>query len=133
MRRAILLLAALAVAPGASAQDFRIEEMKSVTALEVDGIKAKTIAFTDYRTDQLADPGSGLIKFEDWARERPLQKQFLSLYPNYDEPMVTKTSLDGTKRVIKEKLHIYVAEARFVLAKAPDKVDLARYATLPVI
>jgi hypothetical protein len=133
MRGAILLLAAFAFASSASAQDFRIEEAKSVTALDLDGLKPKTIAFTDYKTDQLADPGSGLIKFEDWARERPVQKQFLSLYPSYVEPMATKTTPDGTQRLTKEKLHMYVAEARFVLAKAPDKVDLARYATLAVL
>jgi hypothetical protein len=133
MRGALLLLAAFAFASGANAQDFRIEEAKSVTGLDVDALKPKTIAFTDFRTDPLADPGSGLIKFEDWARERPLQKQFLSLYPAYVEPMATKTAPDGTRRLQKEKLHMYVAEARFVLAKAPDKVNLARYATLPVL
>jgi hypothetical protein len=133
MRRAAILLAALALPCGAVAQDFRIEETKSIATLAVDAIKPKTIAFTDHRTDQLVDPGSGLFRFEDWARERPLQKQFLCLYPDYVEPTVTKTSLDGTSRLTKEKLHMYVAEARFVLPKAPDKVDLTRYSTLPVL
>jgi hypothetical protein len=131
MRRAILLLAALA-ASGASAQDFRTEETKSVTGFDLERLKPKTIAFADRGSDELTDPG-GLIKFEDWARERPVQKQFLSLYPSYVEPMATKTSADGTTRLQKEKLHIYVAEARFILAKPPGNVDLARYATLSVL
>ena len=37
-------------------------------AMPVDQLKPKTIAFSDHRKDPLADPGTGLIRFEDWAR-----------------------------------------------------------------
>ena len=124
MRRAVLLLAALAFASGASAQDFRIEEMKSVTALDVDGIKprpsrSRITVPTSSPILAAGSSGSRTGRANDRCRSSSS-----GLYPSYVEPTVTKTSLDGTSRLTKEKLHMYVAEARFVLAKAPDKVDL---------
>jgi hypothetical protein len=121
---AFLALLLVAMAP-AGAQEFRIEEMTELGAK----LKPGTIAFTDHRNDELTDPKSGLIRFADWARAKPLQKQVLSLFPGYDEPTVDIT-VNGTTKSHKKKLHMYVAEARFELARAPGSIDLARFATL---
>jgi hypothetical protein len=130
MPRAIGLLAGLVISVSSpNAQEFRIEEVTSVTAVPVGELKPKTIVFNDYRKDELADPGSGLIRFDAWARVKPVQKQFLALYPTYVEPTTTRTA-DGVSRTSKERLYMYVAEARFALARPPGSVDLARYATL---
>ncbi|HEY2135891.1 MAG TPA: hypothetical protein VGH49_08370, partial [Xanthobacteraceae bacterium] len=100
----------------------------SVAALPVSQLAPQTIAFADHKDDNLVDKGSGLIRFDDWAQTRLVQKQFLGLFPSYDEPTVTV----GT-RSHKKRLHMYVAEARFVLNRAPEAIDLTRYATLPFL
>lgn len=133
MHRAIaLLLVLLACAAAAAADDFAIEEVTSLGAAGIDQLKPRVIAFTDHRKGDLADPVTGLIRFEDWARVRPVQKQFLSLYPAYVEPIVDVTVEGVTKPTI-EKLQMYVAEARFMIDKPPAAVDLTRYATLPFL
>jgi hypothetical protein len=116
----------------AAAADFTIEEVSSLGAVGVGQLKPTVIAFTDHRKDDLADPATGLIRFEDWARVRPVQKQLLSLYPAYVEPIVDVTH-DGVTKPTIEKLQIYVAEARFLVNKPPAAVDLTRYATLPFL
>jgi hypothetical protein len=129
--RVALLAAALATIPaGLSAQEFRIEEVASAT--DAAQIKPKTIAFSDRQGGALADPVTGLIRFEDWERTRPAHKQALSLYPAYAEPTITVT-VHGINKPYKEKLHMYVAEARFVVAKPPSTIDLARFMSLPFI
>jgi hypothetical protein len=130
--RAAILAMLLAWAPAAGAGDFAIEEVTSLGATGVGQLKPNVIAFTDHRKDDLADPATGLIRFEDWARVRPVQKQFLSLYPAYVEPIVDVTVSGVTKPTI-EKLQMYVAEARFLVFKPPAAVDLARYASLPFL
>ena len=127
-----LLVGALACASVARAQEFAVIDVPSVTAKAPGDLKAKTIAFSDHRKDEPADPGTGLIRFEDWARARALQKQVLSLYPNYAEPTVKITANGVTKSRV-EKLHMYVADARFVIARPPASLDLARYTTLPFL
>src|SRR5262249_30817158 len=57
--------AATAGAAPAGAQDFTIVEFPSVTALAPADVKPRMIAFFDHRKDELADPGTGLIRFED--------------------------------------------------------------------
>src|SRR5215831_13930358 len=85
--RTIALLLAWLLAPAAAhAQEFAVVDVPSVTGLPLEQLRPRTIAFNDHRNDELADPGTGLIRFEDWARARPLQKQALSLYPGYVEP-----------------------------------------------
>ncbi len=131
--RAIALLGGvLACTPAASAQEFTLVEVPSVTALAPADTKPKTIAFTDHRSDELADPGTGLLRFDDWARARPLQKQVLSLYPGYVEPRFN-TTVNGVTKAHHEKLHMYVAEARFVVGKPPGSLDLSRLTTLPFL
>ena len=129
LRAIALLPALLACVPAAGAQEFALVEVPSVAALAPGDVKPKTIAFTDHRNDELADPGTGLMRFEDWARARPLQKQILSLYPSYVEPTFN-TTVNGVTKSHHEKLHMYVAEARFVVGKPPASLDLARLTTL---
>jgi hypothetical protein len=134
-RYAFLLgLAALAAASSArvEAQEFRIEEATSLAALAVEGLKPKTITFVDRPGDELIDPDVGLIRFEDWAQAKPLEKQFLTPFPSYLEPTVEAT-VDGVRKRFKEKLHMYVGEARFVLARPPASIDLASLVTLPFV
>ena len=109
------------------AQEFALVEVPSVTGMAVDQLKPKTIAFNDHRQDPLADQGTGLLRFEDWARVYAVQKQMLSLHPAYVEPTLT-IKVDGVAKPVKEKLHMYVAEARFLVGKPPG--DLARFTTV---
>jgi hypothetical protein len=126
---AIALFLGLVVADTAGAQEFAVVDVPSVTALAAEQLRPRTIAFTDHRNDEIADPGTGLIRFEDWARARPLQKQMLSLYPGFVEPTFN-VKANGVTKPFTEKLHMYVAETRFVLAKPSGSLGLARFASL---
>jgi len=130
----LLGLAALAAGEGthAGAQEFRIEEAASPAELAVDRLKPRTIAFIDRPSEELIDPDTGLIRFEDWAQARPLEKQFLTPFPSYLEPTVEAT-VDGVRKRFKEKLHMYVGEARFALARPPGAIDLASFVALPCV
>jgi hypothetical protein len=124
--RSIALLAVLALLPVSShAQEFKVEETPSVAERPITELKPKTIAFAD-------QPGEDgvFIRYEDWAKAKPLQAQFLSLYPGYTEPNLD-IIVDGVKKRYREKLHMYVAEARFIVAKPPSSINLAQLATLP--
>jgi hypothetical protein len=133
---AALLLGLTAFAATSSAQigaqEFRLEEATSLAALAVDGLKPKTIAFLDRPSEELIDPDAGLVRFEDWAQARPVEKQFLTPFPSYVEPHVEVT-VDGVRKRIKEKLHMYVGEARFVLTRPPGSIDLASFVTMPFV
>jgi hypothetical protein len=131
---AIVGLAILTAGPPewAEAQEFRIEEVNSIAGLAVEQLKPKSIAFTDRPGDELIDPDTGLARFEDWAQARPVQRQFLSPYPSYLEPNVEIT-VDGVRKRVKEKLHMYVGQARFALGRAPDALDLAGFVALPFV
>ena len=111
------------------AQEFRLEEAASIADIPPGRLKPDTIAFSDHRNDQITDAKSGLIRFADWGKAKPLQKQLLSPYPNYEEPSITAT-IGGTTKTLKRRLHIYVAEARFEIARSPNAIDLTRYVSL---
>lgn len=133
LRRMPLVLAALLGSVGGlCAQDFRIEEVPSVAAVAPAQLEPRTIVFSDHHDEESSDSGDGLISFEEWARERPVQKQLLSLFPGYREPTI-KVSVHGIARSYTEKLHMYVAEARFLIGKPPGEIDLGRYARLDVL
>lgn len=133
MQRATLSLAALVLGVAvAGAAEFKVEDIPAVANLDVAKMKPNTIYFSDYRKDELADPGTGFIKFEEWTRGRPAQKQLLSLYPTYIEPTVNVTANGVTKPKL-VGLYMYVAGARFLLGKAPGTIQLNRYTTLPFI
>jgi hypothetical protein len=133
MGRSRVLASLVALAVGVSGSmargaEFRIAEVRSLGAADAGPLQPHIIAFTDHRDEPLADATTGLIRFEDWARAMSVQKQFLSLYPSFVEPMVDLTE-NGVTKPYKEKLHMYVAEARFMLSKPAPSIDLARYVT----
>lgn len=128
IRRAIAAATALVgLAAPLAAQEFQIEDVPAQAAVDPGQLKPKTILFRDRRT--LGDPTTALVKFEDWERADPLQKRLLSLYPAYAEPTI-KVTLHGVTKPYKEKLHVYVASARFLIGKPLSGLDLARYANL---
>ncbi|MXQ14184.1 hypothetical protein [Microvirga makkahensis] len=132
-RPCLIALAALLLSVIPSmAEVFRMEEVSSVTAVAPERIKAKTILVSDHAGDKIADGDTGLMRFEDWARERPQQKRFLSLFPSYAEPLI-KVSVHGIEKPYTEKLHVYVVEARFLIGKPADAIDLDRFASLEVL
>jgi hypothetical protein len=122
---AVLLFAASA----SLAQEFRLEEVASIAEITPDKLQPNTVFFTDYRNDKITDTTSGLIRFADWAKEKPLQKQLLSPYGGYEEPNITAT-IGGKTKTLKRRLHVYIAEARFEIARAPNMIDLTRYVNL---
>jgi hypothetical protein len=125
--RLIALLSGLALFPAsAHAQEYRLEEAASF-AIAVADLKPKTIVFVD----QPGEAQDGVfITYEDWAKKSPVQQQFLGLYPGYSEPN-TDIIVDGVKKRYREKLHMYVAEAKFIVARSPSSINLPQFATLP--
>jgi len=115
---------------GAAEQDFRMQETAALPALGTTALAPRTIVFTDHRNDELADAATGLFHFSDWERARPQQKQLLSLFPSYEEPAA---GTDAAGKPRKQRLHVYVAEARFAVAKPVASIDLARMVTLPML
>jgi hypothetical protein len=131
-RHAIALVALIGSLSAASAEDFRIEDAGSPPNLDVARLKPRTIAFSDGAGS--AAGVANLIAFADWTRMLPAQKKFLSLFPAYSEPTVTKAaSPDAPAGPVLEKLNMYVAQARFILDRPPGAFNLARYVTLPFL
>jgi hypothetical protein len=98
----------------------------------VAALKPGTIAFSDGAAS--ASAAANLIAFTEWGRTLPAQKKFLSLYPAFAEPTITKAaSADAPAGPVLEKLEMYVAQARFILNKAPGSFNLARYVALPFL
>jgi len=116
----------------AQAQEFQVVKAASLGSVPVDQLKPKTVIFNDHREDELFERGTGFVKFEDWARLLPAQKQFLNLYPGFVEVMTTRT-VDGQAKTYKDRMHMYIAEARFLLNKPASAIDLGKYTTLPFI
>ena len=85
MRHAIVLVGWLGSLSAAGAQDFRIEDVGSALSFDVAQLKPGVIAFSD-QGGAAAAGEIDLIHFEDWARSRPTEKKFLSLFPGYTEP-----------------------------------------------
>jgi hypothetical protein len=125
------LLAAPASHAGAQTPEFRIDNVSSARKVDVARLAAGAIEFSDH-TGAATGSESALIPFDDWASRQPIEKKFLALFPSYVEPVVTPeaNSADPAQKPYTEKLYMYVAQARFVLAKAPGDIDLSRYVTL---
>src|SRR5262245_14873042 len=81
----------------ANAAEFSLVEVPSIADTPVSQMKASSIVFSDQPGDGLVDPAVGFIRYEDWAKARPVHQQFLSLYPGYSEPNVD-IIVDGTRR-----------------------------------
>jgi hypothetical protein len=114
------------------AQDFRLEEVASLADIRPDQLKAKSIAFADRAPENLLEPGTIFMRYDAWAKARPLEQQLLGLYPGYVEPN-TDLVVDGVKKHYKEKLDMYVAQGRFVLPRPGASLDLARLIALPFV
>jgi hypothetical protein len=128
-----VVMAGLCSASPAAEQDFQIAEVKAARDVGVADIKAGVIYFSDRTSPGAVDSETALSKFGDWADKHPNENKFLALFPGYTEPTVSKTTSGGdTEKNAKvtEKLYMYVAQARFVLDRAPASVDLSHYVTL---
>jgi len=131
MRMFLALIAGLAlISAAAEAQQFKVEDVASAEAIPVAQLKPATIAFSDRR--ESSDPADIFIPYDEWAKAKPLQQQLLSLYPGYAEPN-EDIVIDGPKKHYRQKLQMYVAQARLVLNRAPASLDLAHFVTLPFV
>jgi hypothetical protein len=110
-----------------AATEVKLTEVSTLAGL--DSIQPFTVAFSDHPDGQPADPAASLIAFDNWAVTRPVQKYFLSPFPDYTEKVLSAGPDGGTKPTV-EKLHMYVAEARFVIAKPPQAIDLSQYVSI---
>jgi hypothetical protein len=141
MRRAVALilavlggalLAASCSASVALAQQFRIDDVSSARKAETERLAPGTIEFSDSGGPTAGGNETALIPFEAWATRQPIEKKFLALFPTYVEPVVNKevNGAEPAQKPYTEKLYIYVAQARFMLAKPSATIDLSRYVTL---
>ncbi len=115
----------------AGAQEFQIVKVASVAGSAVDKLESKTIFFNDHRADETSDKGA-FIHFDEWSRTKPVQKQFLSLFPSFAEGKIHRI-VDGAKKEVRDELQMYITEARFKLSRPADSIDLTRFTTLPFI
>src|SRR6516162_7350073 len=119
-------------------QDFRIDDVNSALQADVTRLTSNAIEFSDHTTAAGGiDSETALMPFAAWASSHPIEKKFLALFPSYVEPVLGSDAADGTDKATEkpytERLYMYVAQARFVLTKAPAAIDLSRYATLPFL
>ncbi|MGA7790563.1 MAG: hypothetical protein WCA56_20640 [Xanthobacteraceae bacterium] len=120
----------------ADAPDFQIVEVGAARDTAVTDIKPNTIDFSDHTSPGSIDSETALSRFVDWADKHPNEKKYLALFPSYAEPTVGKTTTSGAAQKtekVTEKLYMYVAQARFILDKAPASIDFSHYVTLPFL
>jgi hypothetical protein len=138
MRRAAVLasiagalLAAQWLSAVAQTMEFRIDNVSSARKVDATRLAAGAIEFSDHTAAGITS-ASALMPFDEWASRQPIEKKFLALFPTYVEPLVNTEASpgDAAQKPYTEKLYMYVAQARFVLAKAPNAIDLSRYVTL---
>jgi hypothetical protein len=131
MRYSIALLIGLVTTAGEStaAQEFQIVRVNSVSGFAIDQLKPNTIIFNDGRAD---DTSNGFVRFDDWSRLKPIQKQYMALYPTYTEQTVTRV-IDGVSKTYRDEMQLYIVEARLKVSRPPSSIDLKRYTTLPFI
>jgi hypothetical protein len=116
----------------AAAPDFTIDNVGSARKTDAAQLKSGTIEFSDRTSAGGIDSETALIRFDEWADKDPVEKKFLALFPSYTEPTVGKT-VNGATRQVTEKLYMYVAQARFLIDRAPGAIDLSHYVTLPFL
>jgi hypothetical protein len=132
------LIAVACAASAALAQQFRIDDLTSARKTEPERLAPGTIEFSDRELgDRAGAPGgsneTALIPFDEWASRQPAEKKFLALFPGYTEPVISKElsgAESGRKAPYTEKLYMYVAQARFILARPAATIDLSHYVTL---
>ncbi len=128
-RHALVLLGLLGSTTAAGAQDFQITDVNAAAMADVAQLKPGSIAFNDQWGSEAAEASPRLIHFDDWAAKHPNQKKFLALFPSYAEPTIARPT-NGAPGPMVDKLYMYVAEARFIVDRAPGAVDLSRYVNL---
>jgi hypothetical protein len=111
------------------AADFHIDEIASARRADIGQLKPGTIEFSDQTSAGGVNSETALSHFDDWARKHPNEKKFLALFPGYTEPTVGK-AVNGNTAQVKEKLYVYVAQARFLLDRVPGSIDLSHDVTL---
>ena len=134
-RRAVVLTSiagALFAASHSIAQttEFRIDNVSSARKADTTRLAAGAIEFSDHTGAAGTTSESALMPFDEWASQQPIEKKFLALFPNYVEPLINSEDSSAEPAQKPEKLYMYVAQARFMLAKAPSAIDLSRYVTL---
>ena len=129
IRHALVLVGVVGFAAGARAEDYRVDEVSSARHADVAQIKPGVIAFSDQTGGGAGQSEKALTAFADWAKDHPDEDKFLALYPGYSEPTIVRADIKNGQPIV-EKLNMYVAQARFILDRAPSAVDLGRYATL---
>jgi hypothetical protein len=122
----------LCFAAAAEAQNFTIDDVAAARQADVAQLKSGTIAFSDHTGAGAINSETALMHFDDWASKDPIEKKFLALFPSYVEATIDKP-VDGKTSSIIEKLDVYVAQARFILDRAPGAVDAAHFVTLPFL
>jgi hypothetical protein len=134
IRHTIVLAALIGSVSAASAQQFHIADVASARNVNAAQLKPATVAFSDKPGSDAADPNLDLVHFDDWATKRPVDKKYLALFPSYVEPLIGKVengkAPDGSTKTEVQKLYVYVAQARFLVDRAPTAIDLSRYVTL---
>ena len=127
-----VLLAAQWFYAMAQMAEFRIDNVSSARKVDAARLASGAIEFSDHTGGAATTSESALMPFDEWANRQPIEKKFLALFPNYVEPLVDTEASPGepAQKPYTEKLYMYVAQARFVLAKAPSAIDLSRYVTL---
>ena len=134
IRHAIVLAALMSLVSTAGAQQFHIADVASARNVNAAQLKPATVAFSDKPGTDAADANLDLIHFDEWATKRPIEKKYLALFPSYTEPVIGKVENgktdEGSAKTEVQKLYVYIAQARFVLDRAPGAVDLSRYVTL---
>jgi hypothetical protein len=133
IRHAVVLVGLIGSASIVDAQDshvndFHIDEVSAARRVDVAQLKPGTIEFSDWTNGGAADSEAALLHFDDWASKHPTEKKFLALFPSYTEPVIDKPA--NGKAPITEKLYIYVAQARFLLDRAPGAINLPHDVTL---
>ncbi len=122
LQAALLVAASFAATPTHAADDFKLDLVASVAAVPVTALKPRVIVFSETRLGEKADLPAELIPFDEWLRDKPVQRRFLAMLPDFREPLLKE---GGTA-----KLSMYVAEARFRLPKPAQAFDLKRYASI---
>jgi hypothetical protein len=139
MRRAAALILALfggalfvaSYSPSiALAQQFRIDDVSSSRNFEAAQLVPGTIEFSDHTGPTDSNSEATLMPFDQWASRQSAEKKFLALFPGYVQPVIEQSAVDAGQKPYTEKLYMYVAQARFALAKPSTTIDLPHYVTL---
>ncbi len=129
IRHALVLVGLIGSVAAACADEFRIDEVSAARRVDLAQLKPGAIEFSDQTGGAAIASEAALIPFADWARKHPNEKKFLALFPGYTEPTVGK-AVNGSTSQVMQKLYMYVAQARFMLDRAPGSIDVSRYVTL---